>query len=152
MKVIKRFALQRKIEGKIEYASHTGWYGAAVPHVPKTFVGDLQRACLFETNQLDAIRNGKTTRSLLEEHLSDFELVEVTLSLKENVSEVEPGDFVYSLDVNTKERIYSTVTRIEIDGDDNNVKVFSLNEIGLEGFDYLEEVTLICKKRNRLDV
>jgi hypothetical protein len=158
MTTSKRFALQKKrvnTEDKIEYASYIGWYGEVVPHIPIKLVSNLQEASLFGTIQLEAMRKDKSTRSLLEEYLPEFELVEVVVSMKENHAGFEPGDLVYSLDVNTKARIYATVTRIEIDQENGQTKVFHIEEDGtdsIEGFDSLEGFTLVCKAFHRLDI
>ena len=56
----------------------------------------------------------------------------------------EPGDLIYVLDVNDKEKTYSTVT--EVINDDGDVKVFDEG-----GFNYLKDVTLVCKAADRLD-
>lgn len=157
MTTSKRFALQKKrvnTEDKIEYATYIGWHGAVVPHA--TLVSDdLQDAFLFGDIHLEAMRKDKSTRSLLEEYLPDFELVEVTVLSKESHTEIEPGDLVYSLDVNTKARIYATVTRMEIDQENGQTKVFHVEEDGtdsIEGFDSLEGFTLVCKAFHRLDI
>lgn len=56
----------------------------------------------------------------------------------------EAGDLIYVLDVNTKEKTYSTVT--EVVQEDGEVKVFDEG-----GFNYLKDITLVCKAQSRLD-
>ena len=56
----------------------------------------------------------------------------------------EAGDLIHVLDVNTKEKTYSTVT--EVVHEDGEVKVFDEG-----GFNYLKDITLVCKAQNRLD-
>lgn len=56
----------------------------------------------------------------------------------------EPGDLICATDEKTKEKTYSTVSRVI--QEDGKVKVFDEG-----GYNYLEDITLVCKAANRLD-
>lgn len=140
----KQYALRLKTEDK--YAKLIGFHGGVTPYVVKRNLGTLCEATIFTGYQLDAERKGFTTKELIETHLTDFEIIEVNLSVSESEGLVEKGDFVYSRNVNTKEKEYWTVTDVLFD--DNVMKYFDE-----EGYWHeREDVTLICKAKDRKDI
>lgn len=140
----KQYALRLKSEDK--YAKLIGFHGGVTPYVAKDNVGTLREATIFTEKQLNADRKGLTTKELIETHLTDFKIIEVNLSVSESEGLVEQGDFVYSRNVNTKEKEYWTVTDVLFD--DNVMKYF--DEDGY--WHQREDITLICKAKDRKDI
>lgn len=73
-----------------------------------------------------------------------FEHAEPLSSAKTMTKLPEAGDLIYVLDVNTKEKTYSTVSKVV--EENGEVKVFDEG-----GFNYLHNFTLVCKAQDRMD-
>lgn len=80
----KRYALELKTgQG---FATYIQFFGEVTPNVPKSknSIGGLEDAILFTENQLQAIRKtGRTTKELIEEHLTDFRIVPIQVRILE---------------------------------------------------------------------
>lgn len=79
MPVTQRYVLRKKVGAEFVYATKLSWIktGFKTPFVDKTMVSsDSKKAFLLTNGYLDSKSYGRTARSLINEHLKDFSLVE----------------------------------------------------------------------------
>lgn len=128
------------------------WQGPLVPVVHANYWSeDIQKATLLRPLHLNAERKGRTTQSLIEEHLPEVELVEVQVTLNQSSANFERGDLISWMNVNEPIREYGTVLKLVDDPTDEKLKVFFVDDYRSDGFLYEEDITLMCKANNRLD-